>query len=138
MIILTKQNISELYENKEYTNLKPDLYDLLEARRTTPVEMATEQLRNLWEWYALDCLKECSRKTWKWHSASCRSKDLMTNCVAVSDEALLLQILILRGEHYLGLKYGVRRPRKRGRNKVDSNDTSTIILPKKLDLFNDL
>lgn len=77
---------------------------LLECRRTTQVEKAPPRVLEFWEWYGLTALAKSARKDWPWWPESAHVKDWVTDSVTISDEALALQVLHLRGDSYLLLK----------------------------------
>ena len=77
---------------------------MLECRRTTKVEGAPQRVLEFWEWYGLNTLAKAARKDWPWWDETAHTRDWMVDCVSVSDEALALQVLHLRGDAYVLMK----------------------------------
>lgn len=86
------------------TCFKKDVYQMLLARRNCNVAEVPEKMQRLWVWFGLVCLEKASHKTWEWSHKDVRGNKLMNECVSVSDEALALQTLNVRGEGYVKAK----------------------------------
>lgn len=82
------------------SSFKKDMYDLLVARRTVDVSVATDRLKELWVWFGLVCLAKCSHRTWEWHHKYVRKSVPLNKCVTASDEAFAMQILNVREESF--------------------------------------
>ena len=85
-------------------DFKKDVYHLLLARKNCNVGDVPEKMRRLWVWFGLVCLEKASHKIWEWSDKTVRAKVLMNKCVSISDEALALQTLNVRGEGYVEAK----------------------------------
>lgn len=86
-----------------------------------PVERAPERILELWKWYGLECLRRCSRRDWPWAKDNRRCNQLLSECVNVGDEALLLCILQCKLGAFLKAKQAIENgnydAKKRGRKK---------------------
>ena len=108
-IVLTPHPLAPVFQEfgnvlEEGVDFKKDVYHLLLARRNCNVGDVPEKMRRLWVWFGLVCLEKASHKHWQWSEKSVRGNLLMNKCVSVSDEALALQILNVRGEGYVNAK----------------------------------
>ena len=80
------------------------LEHMLEMRKTKDIDEVSEEMREFWVWYGLDCIPKASNALWPWSNKNNRMKKLFNTCVSASDEALALQVLDVRGVKYLGLR----------------------------------
>jgi hypothetical protein len=110
-----------------------------QLRLSKNIKEVSTEMKDLWVWYGLTLLVEVSRKEWKWHKRENRVTKIMSECVVIGDEALALQILMMRGGRYYKLKMrkeeGERLSLKRGRRAFVEGDMTTEVLTERLDLY---
>ena len=80
------------------------LSTLNKLRVTQNVATAEQTIKDFWVWYGLTLLPKVSHKNWKWKDASIRETVRMYDCVSISDEALAMQVLDLRGSRYMEMR----------------------------------
>lgn len=105
------------------TALNKDLEQMLQFRQTKHINEVSQDMKALWRWYALTLLVKVSRSTWPWRDPENRNSKLMSECVSVGDEAVVLTVLQLRAQDYFDLRKGKANantpttPKGRGRQK---------------------
>jgi hypothetical protein len=96
-------------------------------------------MKELWVWYGLTLMVEVSRKEWAWHKRENRVTKHMSECVVVGDEALALQVVLMRGNMYFSIKVrkqeGESMSMKRGRRAFVEGDVATEVLTERLDIY---
>lgn len=105
-----------------------DLQTLIDAmiadRAEKNVTSTEKHTQDFWLWYALTLLPKVSHRSWSWNDKLVRRSASLHRCVSVSDEALALQVLDLRGEGYLELKKSLMK-KKREAEKALKGETET-------------
>ena len=128
-------------------DFRADIQTLLELRGSKDCKSpdVTSDMRDLWEWYGLDLMSNCSRITWDWGVKANRDTKLFSDCVLVGDEALALQVLHLRGKYYQKLYEERKRvgrknfKQPKGRKKaVEQDDKEFEATQKELGLYRKL
>jgi hypothetical protein len=86
-------------------NITIDIDRMNEARLTKHIsDVEDEDMKKLWLWYGLNLMVDISRKDWPWKNKQIRLIQTFSNSVTVGDEALVLQIIKLRGKVYVELR----------------------------------
>ena len=97
---------------------------MMKERSEKKVEDCCVESRLLWEWYASVVMVRCARKEWPWNKQRVRFDKLMVEdgCVNTGDEALVLQIIEMKGKIFMELrelkKAGKELDEKKGRDGV--------------------
>jgi hypothetical protein len=110
------------------------------ARLTKNISEVSDEMKELWEWYGLELMVYTARKDWPWKSKLNRISKRFSECVSIGDEALALQIIILRGKMYvtqrnkeaLGVEVKVGRCRKKAES---GEEESYAALTSRFDVF---
>ena len=96
---------------------------------TKNISEVSEEIKELWEWYGLELMVYTARKDWPWKSKQNRISKRFSECVTIGDEALALQIIILRGKMYVTQRnkeaLGVEVKVGRGRKKAESGEEAS-------------
>ena len=115
----------------------------MEERGRKPIEHCDDETQRLWEWYATKLLVNVSRKAWDWSTPKIRELKLLVDrgCVTCNDEALLLQIIEMRGASFLKLRAQKKAnpnqkvKQNRGRKKKNDPDSGGGGLVGRYELF---
>ena len=111
------------------------------------VSTVSKKDERFWEWYGLVLMENVSRQGWAWKDVENRRNKLFYECVSEGDEALALQVLVLRGNYYKkqwqkrkdAKEDGEDFKEKRGRKKIDDQEGEEFVaLQEKIDIFGDM
>ena len=87
-------------------------------RVTQNIATADNLTQEFWVWYGLTLLPKVSHKNWRWSDKGVRETVRMYDVVSISDEALAMQVLKLRGARYMDMrskkKQGISTTNKKG------------------------
>jgi hypothetical protein len=125
------------------SDLSVNLDNMNKLRTHKHISEISDMMKKMWVWYGLNLMVGVSRKDWAWSSRENRKTKLFSTCVVVGDEALALQVIVLRAGKYIkdrdteesNTDKSIIAKKKRGRKSYVDGDESTKVLTGCMSLF---